>query len=215
MRIKNFVFLVFILMSAAQAACAAELQAINLPAPRTEGGIPLMQAFKNRHSGRAYSSKELSLQTLSDLLWAAGGVNRLETGGRTAPTAMDNREIDIYVVRQDGAYRYDPVKNVLQPVAQGDLRSLTGRQVFVGEAAVNLVFVADFRRMKRIGDQRDFYAAADTGFISQNVYLFCASEGLETVVRGWVNKEDLPRALKLDPDQKIILGQSVGFPRER
>jgi SagB-type dehydrogenase family enzyme len=212
MSIKNFVLLVFLLLFAAQ-ACAGELQAIDLPAPRTEGGMPLMQALKNRHSGREYSSKELPLQMLSDLLWAAGGVNRQETGGRTAPTAMDCREIDIYVVRQDGAYLYDPGKNILQPVAQGDLRSMTGKQGFVGEAAINLVFVADTRRMRRLGDQGDFYAATDTGFISQNVYLFCASEGLETVVRGWVNKTELPRALKLDPKQNIILGQSIGYPK--
>lgn len=202
-----------ILLCAAQAARAAELQTINLPAPRTEGGMPLMQAFKNRHSGRDYSARELPLQVLSDLLWAAGGVNRPETGGRTAPTAMDCREIDMYVVRQDGAYLYEPVKNILQPVAQGDLRSMTGRQGFVGEAAINLVFVADFRKMRRLGSEGDFYAATDTGFMSQNVYLFCVSEGLETVVRGWVNRTELPRALKLDPQQKIILGQSIGYPK--
>ncbi len=200
-------------LCAAQTVFAADMQTINLPSPRTEGGMPLMQALKNRHSGRAYSPQELPLQTLSDLLWAAGGVNRPETGGRTAPTAMDAREIDIYVVRQDGAYLYDPVKNILQPVAQGDLRALTGRQGFVGEATVNLVFVADLRRMRRLGSESDFYAATDTGFMSQNVYLFCASEGLETVVRGWVNREELPRVLKLDPQQKITLGQSIGYPK--
>jgi SagB-type dehydrogenase family enzyme len=210
---KRAVYLGVVLFCISQAVFAADMQTINLPSPRTEGGMPLMQAFKNRHSGRDYSSQELPLQVLSDLLWAAGGVNRPETGGRTAPTAMDCREIDIYVVRKDGAYFYDPLKNVLLPVAQGDLRAMTGRQGFVGEAAVNLVFVADFRKMRRLGNEGDFYAATDTGFMSQNVYLFCASEGLETVVRGWVNKTELPRALKLDAQQKIILGQSVGYPK--
>jgi nitroreductase len=196
--------------------CAQEAKPIQLSAPATEGGKPLMQALKERKSAREFSPRELTLQVLSNLLWAAYGINRPASGGRTAPSTMDMREIDIYVVKKDGAYLFDAQANTLIPIAAGDLRALTGLQPFVKDAPVNLVYVADISKMAKLSaDSVDMYAACDTGFISQNVYLYCASEGLVTVVRGWVDKPALAKAIKLRPDQKIILAQTVGYPYEQ
>jgi len=187
---------------------------IELPPPQTDGGMPLMQALKERQSTRAFSDKELSLQTLSDLLWAAAGVNRPDTGGRTAPTAVNKQEIDIYVALKDGLFLYDAKNNLLVPVLSRDIRAMTGEQSFVKDAPVDLIFVADHQKMEGMtGEQKDFYGATDTGFISENVYLFCASAGLATVVRGWFNKLTLTKTMKLRPSQTIILAQTVGYPR--
>jgi len=199
-------------------AVAWELKPIQLPPPQTDGGVPLMQALKARRSERTFSSERLPDQVLSNLLWAACGVNRPD-GRLTAPTAVNWQEIDVYVVLPEGAYLYDAKGHSLQPVVEGDIRDKTGTQAFVKEAPVNLVFVADYAKMTgRRGPASDadkaFYSATDTGFISQNVYLFCASEGLATVVRGLVDRPALAEALKLRPEQKIILAQTVGYPKK-
>ncbi len=196
-------------------AGAVELEAIQLPKPRLDGGKPLMQALAARHSTREFSPRALPQQVLSDLLWAAFGVNRPATGGRTAPSAMNWQEIDVYVVTADGVRLYDARAHALSPVAAGDHRAATGVQPFVKEAPLNLVFVADTTRMTRARpDQRPFYAGADAGFIAQNVYLFCASEGLATVVRASVDRAALAKALKLRPTQMVALAQTVGYPKE-
>lgn len=149
-----------------------ETGAIKLPSPETEGGMPLMQALKARHSTQAFGSQPLSLQVLSNLLWAASGVNRSDTGQRTAPSAHDWREIDVVVTSAEGAYRYGPSTHTLTRVAAGDLRHLTGVQDFVALAPVNLVYVANLDRMNEAGaEDKAFYSATDTGFIAQNVYL--------------------------------------------
>lgn len=205
-----------LILSLGNIALAAEetLPAIQLPPPQTDGGLPLMQALKNRHTTREFSSEKLTDQMLSDLLWAADGINRPEEGKRTAPTAMNCQEIDIYVALPEALYLYDAKAHALQPVVAGDLRGLTGRQLFVKSAALNLVYVADLSRMGKLGEEeRESYAAIDTGFIAQNVYLFCASAGLNTVTRGYVNKPKLAKAMKLKPEQKIILTQTVGKPK--
>lgn len=196
-------------------APSEELQLIQLPKPRLEAGKPLMQALKARQSSRAFSSEKLPLPTLSDLLWAACGINRADSGKRTAPTARNCQEIDVYVATVEGLYLYDVPAHALKPIAVGDIRELTGKQPFVKEAPVNLIFVADRAKMGKGSDgDKDFYSATDTGFVSQNVYLFCASEGLATVVRGMVDREALAKAMKLRPDQKIILAQTVGWPKK-
>ncbi len=206
--------LVAAVLFAFSAAYAGELKPVKLPAPQTEGGKPLMQALNERKSMREFGSEELPPQMLSDLLWAAFGINRPEKGGRTAPTAKNLQEIDVYVVKAEGAYLYDAKENMLAPVLAGDVRAVTGEQPFVKDAPVNLVFVADYAKMGGMDDaNQKFYAATDTGYISENVYLFCASAGLNTVVRGWVNRPALEKALKLRPDQKVILAQTVGYPR--
>lgn len=193
---------------------AQELTPIQLPKPRIEGGKPLMEALKERKSVRAFSSKELSQQQLSDLLWAANGVNRPQTGHRTAPSARNSQEIDIYVALPTGAYLYNARSNMLEPVVAGDVRGRMGRQQFVKDAPVVLVFVADYSRMGNMSEaDKAFYAATDTGYVSQNVYLFCASEGLATVVLGSIDRNAITEALKLRPDQKPVLSQPVGYPR--
>lgn len=194
---------------------AEELKPIQLLKPQVDKGRPLMQVLKDRSSSRSFSKENLPLQVMSNLLWAAFGVNRPETGKRTAPSAVDWQEIDIYVATSDGLYVYDAKAHMLKPILSKDIRSMTGRQDFVKDAPVNLVYVADYSRMGRATkEDKDIYSAADTGFIGQNVYLYCASEGLATVVRGSVDREALAKVMKLRPDQKIILAQSVGYPKK-
>ena len=170
--------------------------------------MPLMQALKERHSTRQFSSQTLSPQTLSNLLWAGFGINRPD-GHRTAPSAMNWQEVDIYVATPSGVYVYDAKANALQPVVEGDLRAVTGVQPFVKDAAVDLVYVADTARTRPNELET---SAMDTGFIAQNVYLFCASEGLAAVVRGSVDKAAVAKAFKLRPEQRVMLAQSVGYP---
>jgi SagB-type dehydrogenase family enzyme len=190
-----------------------ELKSIKLPKPQTDGGKPLMQALKDRKTSREFSSEKLPMQTLSNMLWAACGVSRKD-GKRTAPSAMNWQEIDVYVALAEGLYFYDAKANMLVGVLAGDIRGATGTQPFVKDAPVNLVFVADFAKMGNApADQKEFYAAIDTGYISQNVYLYCASEGLATVVRGLVDRSMCQEAMKLRPDQKVILAQTVGYPK--
>jgi len=191
---------------------AQEFQPVQLPAPQTEGGRPLMEVLKDRKSIRSFGSKTLDEQTLSNLLWAAFGINRSESGKRTAPSAVNWQEIDVYVALEKGLYVYNAEQHRLDPVIAQDLRASTGKQSFVGTAPLNLVFVADYSKMGETPDQfKDFMAHADAGFISQNVYLFCASEGLGTVVRAMIDRESLAPLMLLRPDQKIILAQTVGY----
>jgi len=184
-------------------------------APQTNGGRPLMQVLKERKSSREFSSKELPLQVLSNMLWAASGVNRPDSGKRTAPSAVNWQEVDVYVATAHGLYLYDAKAHTLQPVLAEDIRPMTGLQSFVQEVPMNLIYVADHARMGNVTpEEKVFYSAADTGFISQNVYLYCASEGLATVVRGLIDRPSLKKAMRLRSDQKVILAQSVGYPKK-
>lgn len=194
---------------------AQDLKVITLPIPQTEGGKPLMQALKERKTSREFGAEKVPAQVLSNLLWAAFGVNRADSGKRTAPSASNRMEIDLYVAMAEGLYLYNAKAHSLDPVLAGDLRGETGRQPFVREAPLNLVYVADSAKMgKSTEEDKVLYSAADTGFIAQNVYLFCASEGLATVVRGMVDRPALAKAMKLRPDQRIILSQTVGYPKK-
>jgi len=197
-----------------QLAWGQELKPIILPAPQTDGGRPLMQVLKDRHSTREFSPDKLPPQILANLLWAAFGINRPD-GKRTAPSAMNWQEVDIYVATADGLYVYDTKGNKLDPIVAEDVRGATGVQPFVKDAAVDLVYVAD---LSKTGNgpaaERDFYNGADVGFIAQNVYLFCASEGLAVVVRGSVDRAALSKVMKLRPNQKILLAQTVGYPKK-
>jgi len=196
-------------VSAAQAP-----KAISLPAPQTEGGRPLMQALKERKSTREFGPGSLSPQILSNLLWAAFGINRPD-GRRTAPSAMNWQEVSIYVATPEGVYVYEAKENALNPVLAGDFRGATGTQSFVKDAAVNLVYVVDLSKAGGADvSDAETYTAADVGFIAQNVYLYCASEGLATVVRGSIDKPTLAKTLNLQPKQRIILAQSVGYPKK-
>jgi nitroreductase len=177
-----------------------------------EGGKPLMQALKERRTVRDFSPKPLPEQLLSDLLWAADGINRPD-GHRTAPSAMNMQEIDIYVAKADGLYLYNAKDNSLLQVAAGDIRASTGKQDFVKSAPVNLVYVADEEKMGDDPSRNSKWADADAGIIAENVYLFCSSEGLATVVRGMFDEAQLSKAMKLKPTQRIMLTQTVGYPK--
>ena len=194
-----------------------EARTVALPAAHRAGGKPLMQALAERRSSREVDGRALPSQTLSDLLWAAAGVNRAD-GRRTVPSALNWQEVEVYVATAEGAYRYDAAAHALVEVVAEDLRALTGRQDFVGSAPVNLVYVADrakatTSRFPVSDEDKDAWAAVSAGCMCQNVYLFCASEGLSTVVRGLVPREDLSAKLRLRPDQRILLAQTVGFPK--
>ena len=185
---------------------------VGLPAPDRQGGMPLMEALARRRSSREFAPDSLPLPLLSSLLWAAYGVNR-EDGGRTAPSAINAQEIDIYVALPAGAYLYDAKAHVLQLVAASDLRRVTGYQDFVDEAPLDLVLVADHSRMRLVPvAQRESYASAAAGAIAQNVYLFAAGNGLATVIRAWIDRSAIADALGLSHDQQVLLSQTVGYP---
>jgi SagB-type dehydrogenase family enzyme len=199
-------------MSLAGTAAGADT-VLELPAAQLDGGMPLMTALKHRRSAREFSTRKLPLQALSNLLWAAFGVNRPGTGGRTAPSAHGWQEIEVYAAMENGLFRYNYKSHALKPVNPADLRRQTGLQDFAGSAPLDLVYVADFARMEGASmEDKTMYSAADAGFISQNVYLCCAQEGLATVVRGLVDRAVLGKAMDLKPDQRIILAQTVGYP---
>lgn len=185
---------------------------IALPPPTRDGSLPLLQALAQRRSAREFDPRPLPLELLSTLLWAAWGVNR-PGGGRTAPSALDAQEIDVYAALPDGAYRYDARAHVLELVAAADLRRVTGYQDFVDQAPLDLVYVADHRRMGLVPvGQRESFSAAAAGAIAQNVYLFAASAGLATVIRAWIDRDAIAEALGLAHDQAVLLSQTVGFP---
>jgi SagB-type dehydrogenase family enzyme len=205
--------MVLFIISFVTASWAAESLSIKLPPPNLESGKSLMQSLQARKSSRNFSVKKLPMDVLSNLLWAASGVNRPESGKRTAPSASNRQEIDVYVAMADGLYVYSAKEHLLEPVLKEDIRELTGKQPFVKDAPLNLIYVADFSKMGgNNAEERKLYSAADAAFIAQNVYLYCASEGLATVVRGFVDREDLAKAMQLPDNQKIILSQTVGYP---
>jgi nitroreductase len=204
-----------IVLAASSPDHAQDLSPVTLPAPKTEGGKPLMEALKARSSAREFGTERLPTQLLASLLWAGWGINRPD-GRRTAPSASNKQEIEIYVVLPEGAYSWDAKANVLNPVAAGDHRGETGTQPFPAAAPLNLVYVADMTKVSRpaTDPQQMLNIGADCGFIAQNVYLFCASEGLASVVRASISRETLAKALKLRESQVIVLAQTIGFPRK-
>ena len=190
---------------------AVTAQNIVLPKPVTTGGKPLMQALNERATNRNIAEKPLSVEHLSNLLWAASGINRPD-GRMTAPTASNNQEIDIYVFLPAGVYLYDVKNHTLVFKLSGDHRAAAARQG--APSGVLLVYVADFGRMGRYDDTaKEFYSATDTGFVSQNVYLYCASEDLATVVLGQVNRPVVMELLNIT-NGKVTLGQPVGYPAQ-
>ncbi len=199
--------------TAAAAMIAAAAEPIQLPPPDTTGGRPLMQALKARRSTRNFDPKPLPRQVLSNLLWAAFGVNRPDRGMRTAPSAWNQQEIDIYVFTADGVFLYLPTRHALHPVLAGDHRAATGTAPYAARAPVSLVYVADHGRTPRTPVwEKEKFAYAHVGFIGQNVYLYCASEGLGAVIHASIDAPPLARLLGLRRDQQIILAQAVGYP---
>jgi SagB-type dehydrogenase family enzyme len=210
MKISRRILPIIILFSFSS---AQELKSIQLPSPKTEIGRSLMQALTLRQSSRNFDKKPLPHQELSNLLWAANGINRPENGKRTAPSAMNWQEIDIYVAMLDGTYIYDAKTNSLLQIGSKDLREATGKQPFVKDAPVNLILIANESRISHANDANNIrWSYISAGCIAQNVYLYCASQGLAVVVRAMVDYETLAKELKLKPEQKIILSQTVGYP---
>lgn len=185
---------------------------IRLPAAQKTGGMPLFEALDHRQTIRSFNANPLSEQDLSNLLWAAFGINR-DDGRRTAPSARNWQEFDIYLIMADGWYVYDPQSHAIIKQGSEDLRGYAGGQDFVATAPLNLIFVSDRDRMTGVSSENhERLSSINVGYISQNVYLFCASEGLATVARGYIDKAVLHEVLQLSPSQKVILGQTVGYP---
>jgi len=201
------------LAAAGRAAAVEESPALDLPPPRSEGGKPLIEALRLRRSIREYSPRALPPQVLSDLLWAAFGINRPASGDRTAPYWRHVMVIDIYAAMADGVWLYEPKAHKLLPHLRGDIRAQTGLQDFVAKAPLNLVYVAHGERMGDISaEDRRLYASVDTGFIGQNVYLFCASEGLATVFRAALDYAKLASTMELGAGQFVTFAQTIGYP---
>ncbi|MCA3243200.1 MAG: SagB/ThcOx family dehydrogenase [Rubrivivax sp.] len=185
-----------------------------LPPPRRDGSLPLMQALALRQSVRDFSPEPLDETTLADVLWAGAGVNRPGLGGRTAPSAMNAQEVALYVAMPQGLYRYQPEEHRLQWVLDSDVRGLTGYQDFVDDAALDLIYVAEHDRMSLVpASQRSAFAHVAAGAMAQNVYLACASAGLATVLRAWLDRDALARAMHLANDEQVLLAQTVGRPK--
>lgn len=189
---------------------------IVLPPPDKKGGKPLMQVLQERHSTRSFADKPIPVEVLSSLLWAAQGVNRDDPDYRTAPSSRNSNEIEIYVVLPQGAYLYKLKTHRLKQVVQSDMRAATGTQEFAATAPLNLVYVVD--QSKQPGDfdarKKLITACTDAGFIGENVYLFCASEGLGTVFRAMIDANYIQQCLKLPVLKKVLYAQSVGYPSE-
>ncbi len=193
----------------------SSFETIKLPAPDLNCGAPLMKAAQNRKSDREFADTNLSLKHLSEILWMANGENR-ENGRRTVPSAMAMYPIVTYAVLANGIYHYDPASHELHPVLEGDYRSLAGMQEFVNTAPLNLVFIADYNKYngerKVPEDKRLYLAALDAGHCTQNVYMYCAANGLKTVVRAGAKEKELLEALKLDnKNYQFIVAQTVGY----
>jgi nitroreductase len=212
--------LVFIFCLGPSFSSLAQSKVIQLPSPLMEGGKPLLQCLKQRQSTRDYDpGKKLPLQVLSNLLWAADGVNRSD-GKRTAPSAGDWQNIEIYLLTADGVLLYDAPQHILKVLGSADMRASSGKQSFIKDVSLNLLFVADFARAKKLGGNdaamnAENWSFAGAGAIAQNVYLFCASEGLGSIVRAMTDQDAAAKTLKLRPDQHVILAQSGGYPKSR
>lgn len=202
-----------ILAAAPGLAQAATLPIIDLPAPQTSGGKPLMQTIAERRSIRNFAPRPLPATVLSNLLWAAYGINRPESGDRTAPSWRHFIALEIHLATAEGVWRYEPKAHRLLPQRPGDIRAATGSQDFVAQAPLNLIYVADGKRMDDTPPaEQQLYARVDAAFIGQNVYLFAASAGLASVFRGALNAEKLGQILDLPPSQFVTFAQSVGYP---
>lgn len=194
-------------------------QDIKLHEPDKKGGVSLMQALNDRASTREYDSRKLTDTQLSNLLWAAWGINREQEGKHTAPSSNNKQEMSVYVALESGLYLYVPESHYLKQIHNRDIRKATGMQDFVEIAPVNLIFVADLIKAgvsnpEKAGPESLNTSNINTGFMAQNVYLYCASEKLACVVRGWVDIPELSKAMELAPNQRIIIAQTIGYPKK-
>ena len=210
--VRVTVFLAIFMIFIAHSKVSAE--DIQLSQVKEFTGMPLMEALKLRTSSRKFSLKKIPPEILSELMWAASGINRPGDSRRTAPTAMNMQELEIYAAMESGLYRYIPEKHMLKEEHNEDIRKYCGSQDFVASAPLNLIYVADLEKMSKIKTEEEkiLWASADSGFIGQNVYLYCASRGLSAVFRAYIDKEKLAEKMKLPSSKKIIFSQTVGYP---
>jgi len=211
--------LAFIMLSLSLMPFSVKAQDITLPAPDKTGGKPLMQALSERQTTREFTKENLSLQQLSDILWAAWGINRPADKKRTAPSSRNVQEIDVYAALPSGLYLYIAENHTLKQIHNRDVRAVTGTQDFVAGAPLNLIYVADLGKLGKkegdpITDSNLLSSYANTGFIAQNVYLYCASANLGCVIRGMVPKDKLAPEMGLRSNQVIILSQTIGVPQK-
>ena len=212
---KRIFIILTVLLVTTMNLLSQDLQEIKLNSPNKSRGSAVMKALSDRQSVREYDTKELSLQDLSDLLWAANGVNRTD-GKRTAPSAMNRQEIDVYVINKDGAYFYDAANQLLKPVAKGDFRKeVASGQDFVTTAPVSIVLVANLEKLGNpTSEGTRVTAGLDAGIVNQNINIFCAAVGLVTVPRGTMNKDELKKILKLSDNHYLMLNNPVGYPKK-
>lgn len=207
-------FASFVLSAAFLAAsmnlCAAE-KTIKLPPPDKAGGKPLMQCLTERKSERKFDSKPLPPQILSDLLYAADGISRPD-GRKTVPTARNLQSQEVYAAMADGLYLYHPKTHSLDLVKAGDIREKCGMQAIHKTAPIVLIYVGDVSKIGKNAAEKVFYAANHAGYASQNIYLYCTSAGLATVVCGLVNKPELEKAMELPGTKRVQLTQPVAYP---
>jgi SagB-type dehydrogenase family enzyme len=197
-----------------EAGMAGTLQPIELPPPRPDFGSSLAAALRARRSGRSFTHRALERQTLAELLWSAFGVNRPESGDRTAPSAMGARETELYAALPEGVWHYDALAHRLLPHLAADIRRETGEQDFVGTAPLELILVADGAKLEfDFPMDKNLTGSVDAGFIAENVYLYCAAEGLACVVRGAFDHQALARRLGLPASRFVTYVVSVGYPR--
>lgn len=194
---KNKFLLASLMMMMSLNVCAGELKELPMPDKTT----PLMEVIDKRVSGREYSSKDIGLQTLSDLLWSAFGIN--EKGTRTVPTAKNEQNLKVYVVYQNSVWAYRAEQNALEKISDEDVSQYVVKQDFVKDAPVNLIYT---------GSDKD-YSSFHAGAAAQNVYLYATSKGLNTIVRGYIDKDELKDKLNLDRDEFVIINQVIGYPR--
>jgi SagB-type dehydrogenase family enzyme len=213
---NRFISVIVTVLLLATAVNAQYLKPIKLNAPNKERGSSIMKALSERHSEREFSTEKLSLQDLSDLLWAANGINRPD-GRRTAATARNNQDIDLYAIMEEGAYIYDAKAHELKPVTKGDHRPLIAdRQASIKDAPVSLLIVSDLSRFTGVDLERQKqWGALDAGIVSQNIMLFASGCGFVTVPRAFMQKEELKKVLKLSETQEPMLNNPVGYPKKK
>jgi SagB-type dehydrogenase family enzyme len=182
-----------------------------LPTPQFASNMPLLQSLQERHSNRKFRADELPVSMIASILWAGFGVNRTD-GKRTAPSAYDVQDIDIYLATSKGLFSYDAPNHSLVSILPDDLRTFTGTQGFVAAAPLNLVYVSDYSKFSASNEECMQWSWAHSGCIAQNVYLACAALGLATVVRSTINRATLAKQMSLNTNQHITLSQTVGYP---
>jgi nitroreductase len=213
---KKLLFSIALLSMFAFGASAQSSKDIKLSAPNTERGLSIMKTLSVRHSVRECNGKQLSNADLSDLLWAANGINRKESGMRTAPSAMNRQDVDVYAVMEKGIYKYVPSENLLKLVVEGDHRdAVATRQDFVKQFPLSLVLVTDISKFGGRGDRDATMGAIDAGIVCENICLFCAGNGLVTVPRASMDYDKLKTLLNLNDKQLLMMNNPVGYPVEK